>query len=975
MELVVRDGKFFTIGDKSAEFFHHKKNDIIFNAAQTASLFKYGGIKGANPRGKMLATGSAFAEGNAFGGSSGTGGGFWSTGNGGSGSDKKNNAATIEADKVTVVDKSGSSNNSSNKNTSTGKTYNKSSSDSKSKDSAEDFEETLDWIEIAIERIERAIDRLDTKANSVYRSWTERNEALTDQISEVGKEIELQEKAKAEYAKAAEDVGLDEAYAEKVRNGTLDIETITDEALKEKIDDYQQWYEKMLDCEDVILELQETEAELFAQRFENVQTKYENILQGFEHTQTMLEEYISQAEASGQIVSKNYYQALIDNEEAKISELQSEQADLIAARDAYVEEMKAKGMSEEEIYDSEQWYEFCADIDEVTESIEESNTAVIEFNNSIRDIDWEVFDKIQERISRVNEEADFFIELMSNEKLFDDNGNLTEQGAATMALHAQKANTHMYQADEYGAEIAELDKQIAENPLDNNLVTRRDELIDLQRESILAAEQEKEAIRDLVEEGINLELEALDEKIEKHKEELDSQKDLYEYQKKVKEQIEEIADLEKQMAAYSGDDSEEAKAKIQELKVSLEEAQADLEETEYDKYISDQQALLDSLYLEYENILNARLDNVDELLSQVVDGINATMGEAGVIDSALGENGAIAQAIAGAVGENGSIKSILNAEANNVGTTLSGTMNSIWSTGDGNIKSVLTTYDKNFQDKSTLLNNALNAIKTDVANMVDDVDKDAKKKVEAPKTQPATKADPTKNNTNDKKPANKIVGNKSSGDGKPKVGDKVKFVSGQYYYDSQGKSPIGSKHQGKEVYITKINDEKWATHPYHISTGNKLGNGDLGWLKLNQLSGYATGKKDFFNNEIAWTQENGKEFIVRPSDGAILTPVAKGDSILNANASRNIWDMANNPSEFIKDNLRLDNANIPSGTNVQNSCIQNFENINFNMPNIRNYEQLVSEMQKDPKFEKLILAMTVDQIAGKSKLTKNKAIR
>jgi hypothetical protein len=181
---------------------------------------------------------------------------------------------------------------------------------------------------------------------------------------------------------------------------------------------------------------------------------------------------------------------------------------------------------------------------------------------------------------------------------------------------------------------------------------------------------------------------------------------------------------------------------------------------------------------------------------------------------------------------------------------------------------------------------------------------------------------------------------------------------------------------GKQVYITSINTAKWATHPYHISTGSKLGKGDLGWLKLSQISGYAIGKKNFANDELAWTQEGRKqEYIVRPSDGAILTPVAKGDSVLNATASGNIWNMANNPADFIKNNLGLDATSVPNSGSVQNSVVQNFENITFSMPNVHGYNELLSEMQSDPKFEKLILSMTVNQIAGKSKLAKNKAIR
>ena len=146
-------------------------------------------------------------------------------------------------------------------------------------------------------------------------------------------------------------------------------------------------------------------------------------------------------------------------------------------------------------------------------------------------------------------------------------------------------------------------------------------------------------------------------------------------------------------------------------------------------------------------------------------------------------------------------------------------------------------------------------------------------------------------------------------------------------------------------------------------------------LDAYKYNAFASGAKDIDKTQLAWTQENGRELIVRPSDGAILTPVAKGDSVLTSAASNNIWNMANSPAEFIKDNLNLGVANAPNNSNVSNSYIQNFENIVFSMPNIKNYSELLSELQKDPKFDKLIKAMTIDQIAGKSSLAKGKSIR
>ena len=532
--------------------------------------------------------------------------------------------------------------------------------------------------------------------------------------------------------------------------------------------------------------------------------------------------------------------------------------------------------------------------------------------------------------NNVTAEADFLINLMSNDKLFDDNGKLTDKGMATMGLHGQNYNTYMYQADDYGKEVAEIDKQIAKDPYDQELINRRRELIELQREAILNAEDEKQAIRDLVEEGINLELDALQERIDLHNEELDSIKDLYDYQKQVKEQSEEIASLEKQRAAYSGDDSEENKSRLQEVTVSLKDAKENLQETEYDRYISDQQQLLDSLYEEYELILNQRLDNVDALLSDMISEINANAS---------------------------TISTALTTESENVGTTLSDAMKNIWS-GEGEAKSVIAEYGGGFQNKQTTTNTVLGDIKADIGKMVDDVDKDATTKVNTNKTTTSAKKNPTKTTTNTKPKTS----NKSTGDGTPKIGDKVKFLNGKYYYDSQGVNPAGSKNHGKQVYITNINKKSWATHPYHISTGKKLGSGDLGWLKLNQISGYATGKQNFLDDEITWTQENGQVFIVRPSDGAILTPIAKGDSVLTSAASNNIWDMANSPAEFIKDNLNLGSANVPNNSTVQNTYTQHLDNVVFSFPNVKNYDEMLAAMQKDPNFERLVESMSIGKL-------------
>lgn len=506
-ELVVRDGKFFTIGDNGAEFFQHKPGDIIFNHLQTEELFKNGYVTGGGGRGRAIVGGTAFIEGSAFATGVYGGGKLWGSSSSGGGTTVNNTYNYNYNSSGSSSSKSSSSKSSSNN-----------SSSSKANEEAEEFEETLDWIEIAIDRVERAISRLDLKASSVFKRWGVRNNALVDQIGEVRNEIDLQQRAYNRYIQQANSVGLDEGYASKVRDGTIDIQTITDEDLNDKISEYREWYEKALDCKDAIDELRETESELYKQRFDNVASEYDGILGLIEHEKNLLDEFISQSEAQAYLVSTKYYEALAKNERETIDQLQDKKNDLIAS----LGEALASGTIEE---NSEAYVEMLTQINEVTEAIEESNTALLEYAQTIQELEWEQFDVLQERIEHITEESEFLIELMNNKKLYDDKGQFTDEGMATMGLHGVNYNTNMHKADMYGAQ-AEIEKSKWEaDPNDRDAEQRYYELIELQREHILAAEDEKNAIRDLVEEGIELELDALQELIDKREEELDASKD------------------------------------------------------------------------------------------------------------------------------------------------------------------------------------------------------------------------------------------------------------------------------------------------------------------------------------------------------------------------------------------------------------------------------------------------------------------
>lgn len=516
----------------------------------------------------------------------------------------------------------------------------------------EEAEETFDWIEVAIQRIEEEIARLDKVVGNSYTAWIKRNDALLKEINKTKDEIKAQQLAYSEYlrnankvqvnngkglndddygendqlVKAADQKLLDEAkkawatgqYQKKVREGLLtgdDIEKIQNHFLADTIKFYQELYNKAIAAGDAVEDLKIKLGDLARTNFDNVKSEYEEALAYFESYSSLIDERINRTEEKGYFVSKKYYQDLIAYDNKSLQKLKDEYNDLIKKRDEAVQ-------SGAILSGSSEWNAMNQEILDVANSIEQATTKLVEFNNQMRQIDWDVFDYARDRINAVNDEFEFLIDLLDNQKLYDDWGIFNERGWADAALHAGKYNTLMQQSLDYAKEREKIEKELANDKANKDLIERREELIKLQQESIQNAYAEKEAVKSLVEEGINIHLKKLQETIDEYKKAIQDAKGLYDYQKNINNQVKNLTNLEKQLQAYSGDDSEEARATIQRLQKSLEDAQTQLKETQWDKYISETETFLSDMYDDYSETLNKRLDDIDLLMHDIVDGVN-----------------------------------------------------------------------------------------------------------------------------------------------------------------------------------------------------------------------------------------------------------------------------------------------------------------------------------------------------------------
>ena len=657
----VKTGKWYTVGDNGAEFRHIPKGSIVFNHKQTEELLRDGHING---RGNAFVNGTAYSE------------GIMST-NDIVAMIKKAQEAQKKAAKAAAKTSKKKTTKKSTKKSSTKKSSSKksgskkSSSSSSSKDS--DF---VDWIEVKISRVERAIKNLETKVKSTFQTLTTRLKATADEIPNLNKEIEIQQKGADRYMKQADSVKLSSDLKKKVREGTIDIKKY-DENTQKLITSYKQWYEKSLACSDAVLTLKESLAELYKTRFSMVQKDYENRLSIIAHDAATLNNKIANIEEHGYLVDESHYEKLRTDAEKRLSLQKKERGELTK----YLNEAVRSGYIKE---GSETWYELTGAINSASEAIQDSETEVVKYTNTIREVGWKHFDYILSQVTAITDEAGFMMELLEKSNSFVKEGagagQLTNTGKAILGLHGQTYNVYMSQADKYADEIKKINKEIAKDPNNTKLLDRREELLKKQRESILSAEGEKSAIRDMVEEGINYELDALKDLADKYTDALDNAKDLYDYQKKVKDQTSEITKLEKQMLAYSNDSSEESKAVKQRLQVELTEARENLKDTQYEQSISEQKKLIDNLYNEYETVLNKRLDDVDALIAEEIAYAN---------DNAS----AICQTI--------------RAESESVGYIISQETAKIWSARNN---PTLAVYDSSFSKAQTSTNQTINGV-------------------------------------------------------------------------------------------------------------------------------------------------------------------------------------------------------------------------------------------------------------------------
>ena len=612
-------------------------------------------------------------------------------------------------------------------------------------------------------------------------------------------------------------------------------------------------------------------------------------------------------------------------------------------------------------------------------AIEETRNQIAELDKQIKQLSWDKFDYLREKLDDITAEAEYLQEILSSEKMMDDYGFYNNRGWANAAMITVQYKEAQKGMNEVLKERAKITDAMRKNNKDEE--DRWQDLTDKARDYAKAMMAAKDAMKSFVEESIQANLSKLKELMENYKKAMSTAKDLYDFQKNISNQTNTIANLRKQLTAYENDDSEAARKRRQELRNQLNQAEQQLQETEWDRYISQTGDMLDNLYEDYEKLLNARLDNLDKLLEDEIKAINQNGGNVGkglneiatkygVPIDRLNElmSGDNQNSITGKIGDihdllDDNIKWLQNAINNGAMKAVekgSQDVNYDSKTGQVSVgksstdihKDTTTNTIKQVAKKSTATNQnktpsiglqSRNVASETAINLISKIKTDINKMVN-------------------------LSGNKST----------RKTLSQRYNDIGKVESKIlseGFTADNMEDLRTQLNNLLDASQKIGDNAKTKAGkqlyadfsSRILKYIKSLKLPKYATGTKKVRKDHLGITQDDGSELLFRTDSGALLTPLGQGDMVFTNEMSQRLWEIAK--TGVVPTVIETSKPNV--GSYVGNTVTANNQ-IELVLPNVQDYQSFKRELQNDNNFEKFIQEVTIGKVSGNNSLNKRK---
>lgn len=359
-----------------------KRGDIVFNHIQSREILENGYT---NSRAKLIGE-SAHAHGTAYAGYS--------------GSFNTKKTSSSKKKKTTSSSKSGSSGKS-------GKSNSGSSSKklSKLKTYVEGLGKVFDFIEVKIQRLTELTDLWTSKAENV----SSLNSAMTNYgkaISSTGKAIKTNASAANRYEKYAKKIEKEskrrapktknssakknksrlKTYFKRVREGSLNINTISNDSMRSAVEEYQKWYDKAKAAKQQVEELKKQQQELAQSKLDKVLSYYDALISKQEALLKGRQAWEDFSAANGSDTLS--YQEYSKNQEKKILS-----STLSRQQDKYNKYNKEFN-SVKDYLTTEQKAEAEAQLEELKTAITETKTSIAQLGIDIDNIRLEKFTRL-----------------------------------------------------------------------------------------------------------------------------------------------------------------------------------------------------------------------------------------------------------------------------------------------------------------------------------------------------------------------------------------------------------------------------------------------------------------------------------------------------------------------------------------------------------------------------------------------------
>lgn len=653
-EIIVRNGHWFVLNGGYPTLANLHAGDIVFNHLQSADILKHGYVTGSHARmvGSARAGGSALGSGDAL---------------------------------------------------ATGSAYGLSgralASGSKSK-----FSEQFDKIEILVDRMEAAFKRITQSVEGLSYNLTTQNAQVDAAISQARNNISAYQKAYQAYISKADSVGLSSSWKTIVQQGGYDIQEITDESLKDKVNDYKKYYDKALKLQNDIADLQEKLLDLAVQKLKNIDSyysnrfdfndnfgyanqaaqlqaaldaylkeldrqvgagtikrysdewydaqkkiadytqkvleaqwkKFENAIDHFSRVSNTLEDDLSLKKASGHPVSEADYQKQIDVNNQAIDESYAYRQTLV---------------KKQALYDvgSDLYDKLAKEISGLDSDIYK----LMEDNEKLKKSIWDLrftdpFEEVTDHLEDTIASTKSFRALLDKDAFLDPAGNLTDTGAASLALLNQEMTLSKQKIAEYTAALKKLDEAYRNGILTQEAYEKSQSgFLKEIRDAAGDVKDYKDDIIDLYKKQMKAEASYLDEYYEKRQKALRLDEKYYEFSRKLSSQSKSVNQLKAQIAALQGVKNASAQAQLRRLEQELAKEEEDLMELKRDHANDRKDEGYDALERQLDQNLDDTLEeltyNADKQQQVVADMLNnivSMYGQAyGKIQQIIGDTG------------------------------------------------------------------------------------------------------------------------------------------------------------------------------------------------------------------------------------------------------------------------------------------------------------------------------------------------